>query len=240
MPRVLPLRALPIGLCLALAAACRTPAPARAPAPEPPAAQKPPPRPPKRPPQKLAKKRPKPVLTPIPKATPAPLDLSFLGSPSACTIILGGATLTAEEGIEIDFAQANGVLAATVADRLAQAGFAVEPLVVFTRDPADRSRTVAVEATRRRCNKMVQVSHFLHDPSYGFLVNMLTPQTDAFDPSRDLWRFHWVPMPYTRRYAYRFTEDAIFSLDLEEVADEIARELAASGLLGRAAGGKKG
>jgi hypothetical protein len=197
-------------------------------------AQKPRPRP-KRPPPRPTRS-PALALTPAPKPVGAPLDLSFLGSSTACAILLGGATITEEEGIEVDLAQANGALTGAVHERLRRQGYKVEPLVVFTRESGERARTVAVELTRHRCNKLVQISHFLQDPSFGFLVTMFRPQTDAFDPSRELWRFHLEPMPYTRRYAYRYSEDAIFTLDLEEVADEIARELSEGGMLARPAG----
>lgn len=244
MPRHRHLRTLSVGLCLALAvASCRTPdaaptpppAPAPGPLPEPelappPAEKKPPP------PRRKQKRRPKqkrPATSPVPKPSPAPLDLSFLTSKTACTLVLGGATVTEEEGVEVDLAQANGAVTGAVYDRLARQGFRVEPLIVFTRGSGDRSRTVATELTKRRCSKIVQVSHFLQDPTFGFLVTVLEPVTDQFDPSRDVWRFHWKPLPYTSRYAFRYTEDAVFELDLEEVADAIARDLAASGMIAR-------
>lgn len=224
----LPLHAVSVGLLLALVA-CRTPKPAPAPPPALKVEKKPAPKPPRKRPPKATR----PTSTPVPKPAPVPLDLSFLGSKTACALVLGGATLTEEEGIEVDLAQLNGAVTGAVFERLAAQGYAVEPLVVFTREAGDRSRTVTIELTRRRCNKLVQISHFLQDPTFGFLVTMLQPATDQYDPSRELWRFHWQPMAYTRRYAYRFTEDAAFELDPEEVADVIAGELAESGILAR-------
>lgn len=228
--RRLLLHTLPVASLLALGA-CRTPAPK--PVPEPPPAPKVEKPPAPRPPKKRRQKAKRPPSTPVPKPTPAPLDLSFLGSEKACALVLGGATLTEEEGVEVDLAQLNGAVTGAVFERLAAQGYAVEPLVVFTRDSGDRKQTVAIELAKRRCNKVVQVSHYLQDPTFGFLVTMIQPATDQFDPSQDLWRFHWDPMPFTRRYAYRYTEDAVFELDPEEVAQEIAFDLAESGLLAR-------
>jgi len=250
MPRHrVPQRALPICLLLAIAA-CRTPhAPAAAPvlvatpnpadadaplagaARRPKAEKKPKPVPRPKKPRRPKAKRPPP--TPVPKAAAAPLDLSFLTSKTACALVFGGATLTEEEGVEVDLAQLNGAVTGAVYERLGALGYVVEPLVVFTRDSGDRKQTVAIELAKRRCNRVVQVSHYLQGPTFGFLVTMIQPATDQFDPSQDLWRFHWDPMPFTRRYAYRYTEDALFELDPEDVAQEIAFDLAESGLLAR-------
>lgn len=245
-----PQRTLLICLVLAVTAACRTPArhpvspqvlvatpnPEDADAPRPGAAprteKK---RPPKVKPKKV-QRRPKakrPPPTPVPKPTPAPLDLSFLTSKTSCALVFGGATLEEEEGVEVDLAQLNGAVTGAVYERLEALGYVVEPLIVFTRDSGDRKQVVAIELAKRRCNKVVQVSHYLQGPTFGFLVTMIQPATDQFDPSQDLWRFHWDPLPFTRRYAYRYTEDAVFELDPEEVAQEIAFDLGESGLLVR-------
>lgn len=244
--------ALPICLLLAIVA-CRTsprppvaavpavviavPNPADADAPVPgaaraPRAEKKPkavPRPKK--PRRPKAKRPPP--TPVPKPTPNPLDLSFLTSRSACALVFGGATVTEEEGVEVDLAQLNGAVTGALYQRLAALGHVVEPLIVFTRDSSDRKQVVAIELAKRRCNRVVQVSHYLQGPTFGFLVTVIQPATDQFDPSQDLWKFHWEPLPFTRRYAYRYTDDAVFELDPEDVAQEIAYDLAESELLPR-------
>lgn len=246
-------RAFPI--VLLAVAACRTPAPPPAPAqvlvatpnpldadaPRPGAAVAPKPER-KRPPRPKPKRKPKPkrrekakrpAPTPVPKPSPAPLDLSFLASETACALVFGGATITEEEGVEVDLAQLNGAVTGALYERLAALGHVVEPLVVFTRDSGERKQVVAIELAKRRCNRVVQVSHYLQGPTFGFLVTVIQPATDQFDPSQDLWRFHWEPLPFTRRYAYRYTEDAVFEIDPEDVAQEIAYDLSESELLAR-------
>ncbi|HYD41326.1 MAG TPA: hypothetical protein VEB43_10905 [Anaeromyxobacter sp.] len=243
-------RTLLICLVLATAAACRTPArhpvppqvlvatpnPEDADAPRPGAAPRAEKKRPPKPKPKKVQRRPKakrPPPTPVPKPTAAPLDLSFLASKTACALVFGGATVTEEEGVEVDLAQLNGAVTGAVYERLAALGHVVEPLVVFTRDSSDRKQVVAIELAKRRCNRVVQVSHYLQGPTFGFLVTVIQPATDQFDPSQDVWRFHWDPLPFTRRYAYRYTEDAVFELDPEDVAQEIAYDLSESELLAR-------
>jgi hypothetical protein len=186
----------------------------------------------KAPARKVATKRPA-LAPPVKPPSVEGMDLSFLGSKRACALVLGGGTLADAEQDEnaVDLLQVNGNVTSALSDRLAAQGYRVEKSVLFMRDAGERSRTAAVELVRRKCASLVQVGHFLTDQAFGFEVKVLRPVSEASATPQDQWRFHWEVLPFTKRYAYRYTDAAIRAVPVKDLAAEMARDLAQSGLM---------
>jgi hypothetical protein len=153
----------------------------------------------------------------------------YITSPASCALVLGGGGTVFPEGpVAQAWRKIDGLVAGAATAELDRLGYRVELAMSDATTGAGRGRAAAAELARRRCNRVVQLSHFVEgEPGamrFGYAVSVLVP--DAARARRVEGGLSYpFDQPYARRYAWDLTSEAMDRLVPAEVGRQAAADL---------------
>jgi hypothetical protein len=153
----------------------------------------------------------------------------YVTSPASCALLLGGGgTVFPDERVAQAWRRIDGIAADAATAELARLGYAVEQLMSEATTGAERGRVAAAALARHRCNRVVQLSHFVEgEPGaqrFGFAVSVLVPEASKARRVEGGLSYPFE-QTYSRRYAYDLTSEMMDRLVPAEVGRQVAADL---------------
>jgi hypothetical protein len=173
-------------------------------------------------------------------AEPAPAEDStgspipeYLSDPSACALVVGGGGMISDLESANEFLfKSNSDVTTALYDGLGMSGFRVEKFIERPSRSGDRVARIVAELQRRRCGRIVQVTHVVEGPEsdrqLGFDVTVLVLDTEKSRQATG-GRLYTVKGLFQKRYIYPLKD--LQNLTAVDVANQIGPDLADTGLL---------
>lgn len=160
---------------------------------------------------------------------------AYVSSPESCALVLGGGgTVFPDDRINQNWLKIDTVVADAVTSELRALGYHVEEVVSDLRTADARLELFAREMATRKCNRLVQVSHFVEPsataPKFGFAASVLVPDLAGAERSGG-GTVAQLKGEFDKRYSYDLTSEVMQTLSMSDVGRTIAREIDRSGVV---------
>jgi hypothetical protein len=175
------------------------------------------------------------VATALTACASTPQVPAYLSSPGSCALVLGGGgTVFPDERVNQSWLKIDTVVTDAVTSELRAFGYHVEEVVSDLRTAEARLELVAREMAARKCNRLVQVSHFVESsasaPKFGFAASVLVPDLAGAERSGG-GTVARLKGEFDKRYSYDLTSEVMRTLSMSDVGRTIAREIDKSGVV---------